>query len=116
MAFKQVKEFNYITIAEAKEIMEEIAKEREKSAELLFETRRALHHLRMFSKLPAKEAKKLVEELMSLSQIWKIDMAVKLVDIMPHVPDEVRTVFAKERFTLTQEQIKEILEVIDKYR
>ncbi len=116
MAFKQVKEFDYITISEAKEIMEKIAEERKEVAELLFETRRALKHLRTFSKLPAEDAKKLVEELMALPQVERKDIAVKLADIMPRVPDEVRTIFAKERFTLTPEQIKEILDVIDKYR
>ena len=115
-AFKQVKEFEYITISEAKEIMERIAEERKEVAELLFETRRALKHLRTFSKLPTEEAKKLVEELMALPQVGRKDIAVKLADIMPSTADEVRTIFAKERFTLTPEQIKEILDVIDKYR
>ncbi len=116
MTFKEVKDFEYITIPEAKEIMEKIAEERKKSAELLFETRRALKHLRTFSKLKPEEAKKLVKELESMDAIGRREMAIKLVDIMPRTPDEIRTIFAKERFTLTPEQIQEILEVIDKYR
>jgi len=116
MTFKRVKEFDYITIAEAKEIMEEVISKRKEGAELLFETRRAMNNLRKFSKIPAEDAKKLTEELMSLPQIGRKDLAVKLVDIMPRVPDEVRTIFAKERFTITPEQIKEILDIIDKYR
>jgi DNA-directed RNA polymerase subunit F len=59
--FKEVKEFDYITIAEAKELMEKIAERRQKKAELLFETRRALKHLRTFARLPADKAKELVE-------------------------------------------------------
>ncbi len=114
--FKEVKEFEYITISEAREIMEKIAERRREEAELLYETRRALRHLRTFSKLPADKAKKLVEELLKLPQVGKKELAVKLVDIMPRVPDEVRIIYAKERFTLTQEQIEEILEIIDKYR
>ncbi len=114
--FKEVKEVEFITIAEAKEIMEKIAKERQERAELLFETRRALKHLRTFAKLPADKAKELVEELMKLPQVPRRDIAVKLVDIMPRIPDEVRIIYAKERFTLTPEQIQEILDVIDRYR
>ncbi len=114
--FKEVKEFEYITIAEAKEVMERITKERQERAELLFETRRALKHLRTFAKLPADKAKELVEELMKLPQVPRRDIAVKLVDIMPRIPDEVRIIYAKERFTLTPEQIQEILDIIDKYR
>ncbi len=114
--FKEVKEFEYITISEAKEVMEKIAKKRQEEAELLFETRRALKHLRTFAKLPADKAKELVEELMKLPQVGRKDLAVKLVDIMPRIPDEVRIIYAKERFTITSEQIEEILEIIDKYR
>lgn len=114
--FKEVKDFEYITISEAKEIMKEIAKKRQEEAELLFETRRALKHLRLFSKLPADKAKELVEELLKLPQVGSKEIAVKLVDIMPRVPDEVRIIYAKERVTLTPEQIQEILDVIDRYR
>ncbi len=114
--FKEVKEFEYITISEAKEVMEKIAKKRQEEAELLFETRRALKHLRTFAKLSADKAKELVEELMKLPQVGRKDLAVKLVDIMPRIPDEVRIIYAKERFTITSEQIEEILEIIDKYR
>ncbi len=116
MSFKEIIEFEYITISEAKDILEEIAEKRKERSELLFETRRALLHLRKFSKLPADKARELVEELMKLPQVGRRDLAVKLVDIMPTVPDEVRTIYAKERYTLTIEQIQEILDVIDRYR
>jgi DNA-directed RNA polymerase subunit F len=114
--FKEVREFEYITIAEAKEIMEKIAKKRQEEAELLFETRRTLKHLRTFSKLPADKAKELVDELMKLPQVGKREVAIKLTDILPSTPDEIRVIYAKERFTITPEQIDEILEVIDRYR
>ncbi len=114
--FKEVKDFDYITIAEAKELMEEIVKKRQKKAELLYETRRALKHLRTFSKIPADKAKELVNELLKLPQVPKKEIAIKLVDIMPRIPDEVRIIYAKERLTLTPDQINEILSIIDKYR
>ncbi len=114
--FKEVKEFDYITISEAKDVMERIAEERQKRKELLFETRRALRHLRTFSKLPADKAKELVEELLKLPQVPNKEIAVKLVDILPRVPDEVRIIYAKEKTTLTTEEIEQILDVINKYR
>ncbi len=116
MAFKEVIDFQYITISEAKEIMEKIAEERKAVSELTFETRRALKHLRLFSKLPADKARELVSELEKLPQVGRRDLAVKIADIMPRVRDEVRIIYAKERVTLTPEQIDEILEVLDKYR
>lgn len=113
--FKEVRNFEYITIAEAKEIMEEIAKKRQEKAELLFETRRALKHLRTLSKLSAEKAKELVQELLKLPQVGKLELAVKIADIMPKVADEVRVIYMKER-TLTNEEIEQILEVVEKFR
>ncbi|MCS7130890.1 MAG: RNA polymerase Rpb4 family protein [Archaeoglobaceae archaeon] len=113
--FKEVKNFEYITIAEAKEIMEEIAKRRQEKADLLFETRRALKHLRTFSKLSSDKAKKLVEELLKLPQVGKLELAVKIADLMPKVADEVRAIYMKER-TLSNEEIEQILEVVNKFR
>ncbi|MFN3384796.1 MAG: RNA polymerase Rpb4 [Archaeoglobaceae archaeon] len=113
--FKEVKSFEYITIPEAREIMEEIAKRRQEKAELLFETRRALRHLRNFSKLSAGKAKKLVEDLMKLPQVGRKDLAVKIADLMPRVVDEIRAIYAKER-TLTNEEIEQILEIVERYR
>jgi len=112
--FKEVKEVEYITISEAKEIMEKIIEGRQEK--LLFETRRALRHLRTFARLSSEEAKALVNDLIKLPQVPRKDIAVKLVDIMPRVPDEVRIIYAKEGYTLTPEQIQEILDIIDKYR
>ena len=40
--------------------------------------------------------------------------ACKLADIMPKYPDEVRTIFAKERFTLDADVIEQILDLIRK--
>jgi len=114
--FKEVKEFDYITISEAKELMERIAEERQKRAELLFETRRALKHLRTFARLPAEKAKELVEELLKLPQVPNKEIAVKIVDIMPRIPDEIRIIYAKDKITLTPEEIEQILEVLDRYR
>jgi len=116
MTFKEVLAFDYITISEAKEMLEKIVEERKKKAEPLYETKRALKYLRTFSKLSAEDSKKLVEELVKLPQVSRKDLAVKLVDLMPRIPDEVRVIYAKERVTLTEEQIREIIEIIDKYR
>ncbi|MCX8172778.1 MAG: RNA polymerase Rpb4 family protein [Archaeoglobaceae archaeon] len=113
--FKEVRSFEYITISEAREIMEEIAKKRQEKADLLFETRRALKHLRTFSKTSPEKSRKLVQELLKLPQVAKLELAVKIADIMPRVADEVRAIYMKER-TLSNEEIEQILEVVDKFR
>jgi len=113
--FKEVKEFDYITISEAKELMEKIAEKRQRKSELLYETRRALKHLRMFAKLPSEKAKELVEELMKLPYVNK-EIAVKIVDIMPRNFDEIRMIYVRDKTTLKTEEMEKILEILDKYR
>ncbi|RLI85636.1 MAG: RNA polymerase Rpb4 [Archaeoglobales archaeon] len=113
--FKEVKEFDYITVSEAKELMEKIAEVRQKKGELLYETRRALKHLRTFAKLPSDKAREVVEELMKLPFVSK-ETAVKIVDMMPQNPDEVRLIYAKEKVTLKAEDIESILEILNRYR
>ncbi|MFQ5920013.1 MAG: hypothetical protein ACE5I4_08245 [Thermoplasmata archaeon] len=41
--------------------------------------------------------------------------AVKVVDLMPTEPEEVRAIFSKERFTLAKEDIERVLNLVEKY-
>jgi len=41
--------------------------------------------------------------------------AYKMADILPTTEDDVKAIFAKERFTLSESEIKNILKVIGKY-
>ena len=115
MTFKEVIEEQPLTIPEAKEILEKAVEERKKVKEdLTYETRRALEHLTLFSKLSPEKAKKLLEDLLALG-IKKKEIAIKIVDVIPRTPDELRAIYAKERFTLTQEEIEKILETVEKH-
>uniref|UniRef100_A0A7C3YEY7 DNA-directed RNA polymerase subunit Rpo4 n=1 Tax=Geoglobus ahangari TaxID=113653 RepID=A0A7C3YEY7_9EURY len=113
--FKEVLDFEYLTISEAKEILENIVKERRKVAEVGFETRKTLQYLRTLSKLPAKKARELVEELLELPFVSEV-IAIKIADILPDIPDEVRLLYAKEGITLSPEEIQTILDIVEKYK
>ncbi len=113
--FKEVLSFDYLTISETKELLEKIVEERRKTAEVGFETRKTLHYLRAVSKLPAEKARELVDELEKLPYVTR-EIAIKLADILPDIPDEVRVIYAKERLTLSAEEIQEILEIVKKYK
>ena len=39
-------------------------------------------------------------------------MAVKIADLLPEYPEDVRAIFSKERVTLDQDQIESILEIV----
>ncbi len=100
----------YLTIAEVKELL---LKENE-NRELNGIQKAALMHAEEFSRLSAEDSRKLVEELMNLDFVDERH-AVKIADILPVHPDQVRAVYAKEKMVLPPEQIKEILDIVAKY-
>jgi DNA-directed RNA polymerase subunit F len=98
------------TLAEVKEIL----LERQEEQELTAEQKLALEHCQKFSRLDAKKAKKLLKELGELGFVTEPN-AVKIVDVMPSHPDDVRVIFAKERASLEKKDIEKILSVVEKY-
>lgn len=106
----------YLTPAEVAEILKGVVEEsRERGEEETFEVRSTLEHVEKTKRLDAKKAKKLISELLKFERITPIH-AYKIVELMPRDEAELRPIFAKERFELSTEEIKEILTVIDKYR
>ena len=100
----------YLTLAEIKELLE---KEQEVRV-LTMEQNYALEHAQKYSKLDAKNARKLVNELVEIEQISDA-LACKLVDLMPKHPDEINAVFLKERITIDDDVISQILDKVIKY-
>jgi len=98
------------TLAEVKEIIEE----RQQTGELTPEQKLALEHCQRFSRIDAKKAKKLVKELTELGFVSEIN-AVKIADILPNHPDDIRAIFAKERSAVEKKDVEKILSVVQKY-
>ncbi len=115
MTFKEVLDFEYITAAEAKDIMEDIVAKRKEKGELSFETRKTMNYLNAVVKIAPEKARKIVEEVSRLPLVSE-EMAIKIAEILPEIPDEVRVIFAKERITLGQEEIEQILDIVKKYK
>lgn len=99
-----------VAMPEAKEVMSR----REKEKELNYEQKVALDHLKNFTKMKESDAKKMVEEL-SKTLRMSPETIVQIVNILPKTPDEVRLVFAREKFSLKDEELKNILEIVKKY-
>lgn len=109
MIAKELKEEKPVTSSEAKTILDKLSKS---VKELNYEQRITAEYLKKFSGLSTTKSKKLVEELLELNQKIKPDLAVKIADLQPKDEEDVRAIFAKERFTLTKEEIKAILELV----
>lgn len=108
MIGKKVYEERVITSSEAAELLKDSMKDEE---EQIYEKKIALEHLSKFAKLKPKKARKLVEELKASNEKIREDIAVKIVDLMPKDENDVRAIFAKERYALTKEDIEGILKI-----
>lgn len=122
MIVKEVLNESVLTLAEAKEILtlqktsgeETKKKEREEEVEIRYERRKASGHTTKFAKGGAKESRALINELLGLAKM-KDGIAIRIADLMPKSPNEVRAIYAKERFTLTEADIEGILDCVAKY-
>jgi DNA-directed RNA polymerase subunit F len=101
----------YVSLAEVKNILKKISKERK---ELNYEQRIALEHASKFARLSAKDTENLINDLMNLKRLEERH-AYKIADILPMTADEVKSIFAKERFTPNDNDIKNILDIVKKY-
>ena len=100
-----------VSLADVKNILKKISKERK---ELLYEQKIALEHAEKFAKLSAKQTKDLITELMKLDHVEEIH-AYKIADILPNAEDDVKAIFAKERYTPNDKEIQNILEIVKKH-
>lgn len=112
MIVKEVINEEMITLAEAKEILLDIKDKRtEEDMEPGYELRRAINHAEFFSKTDGPKSRALVEKLLKFEKM-KPEIAYRLADIMPATFDEIRSIYAKERFTLSEEELTTILDLI----
>ncbi|KAA0006946.1 MAG: RNA polymerase [Thermoplasmata archaeon] len=102
----------YVSIAEVKDILKRIQKERE---ELTHEQKVALRHAEAFARLSVSKTKELIKEL--LEKVDKIEErhAYKIADLLPTHEEDVKLIFAKERVNLDEEDIRKILEIVGRY-
>jgi len=118
MIVKEINNESVLTLAEAKEKLEalqrNIAGKKEGEDEMRYERRKAYEHTTKFAKLGAEESRTLINELLELSKM-KEAIAVTIADLLPRSKNEVRAIYAKERFTLTEADIEKILDCVAKH-
>jgi DNA-directed RNA polymerase subunit F len=111
MIVKSVLKEDLMTLAEVKEALDEIRLKRADEEELGYELRRAIRHAELFAHGTAEESRRMVEELIKLEKMTQ-EIAVKIADIRPITKDELRAIYAKERFTLSEEELNGILDIV----
>jgi len=112
MIVKEVLSEELLTLAEVKELLSKIAEERrEQGLEVGYGFRKALHHADQFSKISGTKSRELVNKLLELEKM-KPAIAVRIADILPQSRDEIRSIYAKEKYTLSNEELDQILDYV----
>lgn len=105
-------EEDYVSLAEIRVLLE---KEKQARGELSQEQQYALSHAVTFAKIDSSKIAAMVKELMAIPMMSTMN-AVKIADLLPGHLDEVRSIFAKERFALAKEDAEKVLEIVAKYQ
>ena len=108
MIGKKTLETEPIPAAKVKEILEEFSEKHE----LSYEQNLTLAHVTNLNKLSLEDTEKLIEELEAYVDHKQ---AVRMADIVPRDMADLRLIFAKERNAPSNDEMKEILEILEKY-
>jgi DNA-directed RNA polymerase subunit F len=114
--FKEKVGEEYLTVAETKAVLEELERERaaDEDREMRYELARAIEHVNRFAVLDPEESREFVAELQELEKVDEAT-AYKIANLRPRDRDELRSIYAQERFTLSGDELDAILEVVAKY-
>jgi len=112
MKVKGVLSEEKVTLPELRAALQGVESERiAAEKELSYEFRRSMEHANQLAKTTPEKSKELVEKLLKLEKM-KPEIAYRIANIMPKSRDEVRAIFAKERFTLSPEEIDSIIDLV----
>ncbi|MEF8819016.1 MAG: RNA polymerase Rpb4 family protein [Haloferacaceae archaeon] len=114
--FKEKLDEEHLTVSEAKELLSEVEMDlaADEEREMRYELARAIEHVNRFAVLEPEESRELVADLRELEKIDE-PTAYKIADLLPESRDELRAVFAKERYALEGDELDEVLNVVAKY-
>jgi len=103
-------EQRYVTVAEVKDLLE--AEGEKRGAEFMLTSQKyALDHAQKTCLISKEKAEAIVAAAGEFDFVTE-PVAVKIADMLPEYPEDVRSIFAKERVTLENDQIEAILEIV----
>jgi len=114
--FKEKIDEEHLTVPEAKQLLADVERERalDEDREMPYELARAIEHVNRFAVLEAEESGELVEELREHEKVEEAT-AYKIADLLPRSRDELRAVFAQERYSLDGEELDAVLNTVARY-
>ncbi|WP_122089987.1 RNA polymerase Rpb4 family protein [Halalkalicoccus subterraneus] len=114
--FKEVVGEEFLTVSEAKTLLAEVEADRaaDPDREMRYELARSIEHVNRFTVLSPEDARALVSDLAELEKVTEAT-AYKIADLLPRDRDELRSVYAQERYSLSGDELDEILNVVSQY-
>ena len=79
--------------------------------QIQYEHKLALDHVRVLAQSTPQISKAIIEKVSDLEHVDEY-YAAKIADILPMQPDDVRSIFARERFSLGREEIDSIVNAV----
>ena len=115
MKVKGIDSEERVTLPQVREVLlgvesQRIAAEKEMS----YEFRRSIEHANQLAKTAPEKSAALVQALLKLEKM-KPEIAYRIANVMPKTRDELRAIYAKERFTLAPEELDTILEIVSSH-
>ena len=114
--FKEIVDEEFLTIPEVKELLADIENERamDEEREMRYELARAIEHVNRFAELSPEDSRALVEELKEHEKVTEAT-AFKIANLLPRTRDEMRSVYAQQRYSLSGDELDDLLNVVKKY-
>jgi DNA-directed RNA polymerase subunit F len=101
----EIKSEDFVSWSEVKKILAE------KEAELGYEQKNALEHLRNYFKLSEAKQKKILEDLQKIEKLRKKHI-INILNFLPENQNELKVLFANERIVLSEDEAKKIVKII----
>jgi DNA-directed RNA polymerase subunit F len=112
MKVKGITSEEKVTLPELRGVLLGVESERiAAEKEMTYEFRRSMEHANQLAKTTPEKSRDLVNQLLKLEKM-KPEIAYRIANLMPKSRDEVRAIFAKERFTLAPEELDTIIELV----
>lgn len=103
----------YVTLAQVRELLEAEAEIRGYD-NLLQSQKAALDHAQTVCSISLEQANAIINEVKQID-IVSDAVALKIADLLPRYPEDVRAIFSKERVTLEPQQIQQIIDIVEKH-
>lgn len=103
----------YVTLAQVRELLEAEAEIRGYD-NLLQSQKAALDHAQTVCSISLEQANAIIDEVKQIDIISDA-VALKIADLLPRYPEDVRAIFSKERVTLEPQQIQQIIDIVEKH-